>query len=283
MVIFKSHYLITVSFFTFAIVMIDKLYKYFTDSSELAAISELELENKMEDAPNVSAYRMLLAKKRSNIDGLDIMLGNNDRVWLHYLLHSGNGISDINEYSIQEKSLNENNNNTAEIKYIKTSHEESSEVRTLDADLNLASSFLERNDNNVVEINTVTENREVQTKYKTTQIEEIKKTKKTKNREFKLKEYSGISEFAIWLLSFRNNEVEKLIIKEEKLAKKKLFEQNAMKSVKKTSTIISEPLAEILTSQGHLDDAKKMYEQLMLKYPEKSIYFAAKINSLIKI
>jgi len=263
--------------------MIDKLYKYFTDSSELAAISELELENKMEDAPNVSAYRMLLAKKRSNIDGLDIMLGNNDRVWLHYLLHSGNGISDINEYSIQEKSLNENNNNTAEIKYIETSHEESSEVRTLDADLNLASSFLESNDNNVVEIKTVTENREVQTKYKTTEIEEIKKTKKTKNRKFKLKEYSGISEFAIWLLSFRNNEVERLILKEEKLAKKKLFEQNAMKSVKKTSTIISEPLAEILTSQGHLDDAKKMYEQLMLKYPEKSSYFAAKINGLIKI
>jgi len=275
--------MISISFFTFAIVMIDKLYKYFTDSSELAAISELELENKMEDAPNVSAYRMLLAKKRSNIDGLDIMLGNNDRVWLHYLLHSGNGISDINEYSIQEKSLNENNNNTAEIKYIETSHEESSEVRTLDADLNLASSFLESNDNNVVEIKTVTENREVQTKYKTTEIEEIKKTKKTKNRKFKLKEYSGISEFAIWLLSFRNNEVERLILKEEKLAKKKLFEQNAMKSVKKTSTIISEPLAEILTSQGHLDDAKKMYEQLMLKYPEKSSYFAAKINGLIKI
>lgn len=283
MVIIKFQYMISISFFTFAIVMIDKLYKYFTDSSELAAISELELENKMEDAPNVSAYRMLLAKKRSNIDGLDIMLGNNDRVWLHYLLHSGNGISDINEYSIQEKSLNENNNNTAEIKYIETSHEESSEVRTLDADLNLASSFLESNDNNVVEIKTVTENREVQTKYKTTEIEEIKKTKKTKNRKFKLKEYSGISEFAIWLLSFRNNEVERLILKEEKLAKKKLFEQNAMKSVKKTSTIISEPLAEILTSQGHLDDAKKMYEQLMLKYPEKSSYFAAKINGLIKI
>jgi len=283
MVIFKSHYLITVSFFTFAFLMIERLYNYFTDSSELAAISELELENKMADAPYVSAYRMLLAKKRSNIVGLDIMLGNNDRVWLHHALISGNRISGINDYSFQDESMNENNENTAEMKYIETSHEERSEVRIIDEDQSLSSSLTVINDNIEVDINNIVESRENQIKYSTSGIDEIKKNKKTKNRKFKLREYSGISEFAIWLLSFRNTEVEKLIIKEEKLAKKKLFEQNAMKSVKKTSTIISEPLAEILTSQGHLDDAKKMYEQLMLKYPEKSIYFAAKINSLIKI
>lgn len=283
MVIFKSHYLITVSFFTFAFLMIERLYNYFTDSSELAAISELELENKMADAPYVSAYRMLLAKKRSNIVGLDIMLGNNDRVWLHHALISGNSISGINDYSFQDESMNENNENTAEMKYIETSHEERSEVRIIDEDQSLAPSLPVINDNKEVDINNIVESRENQIKYSTSGIDEIKKNKKTKNKKFKLREYSGISEFAIWLLSFRNTEVEKLIIKEEKLAKKKLFEQNAMKSVKKTSTIISEPLAEILTSQGHLDDAKKMYEQLMLKYPEKSIYFAAKINSLIKI
>ena len=263
--------------------MIERLYNYFTDSSELAAISELELEKKMADAPYVSAYRMLLAKKRSNIVGLDIMLGNNDRVWLHHALISGNSISGINDYSFQDESMNEKNENIAEMKYIETSHEERSEVRIIDEDQSLVTSLPVINDNKEVDINTIVESRENQIKYSTSGIDEIKKNKKTKNKKFKLREYSGISEFAIWLLSFRNTEVEKLIIKEEKLAKKKLFEQNAMKSVKKTSTIISEPLAEILTSQGHLDDAKKMYEQLMLKYPEKSIYFAAKINSLIKI
>ena len=58
--------------------------------------------------------------------------------------------------------------------------------------------------------------------------------------------------------------------------------EEARKSITKSNTIVSEPLAEILAIQGHLDDAKKMYEQLMMKYPEKSSYFAAKINLLIK-
>jgi len=98
-----------------------------------------------------------------------------------------------------------------------------------------------------------------------------------------LKEYSGISDFSKWLLSFKKDDVEKRIKKEEKAARKKIIEDNARKSVTKSSAIISEPLAEILASQGHLDDAKKMYEQLMHKYPEKSSYFAAKINNLIKI
>lgn len=107
-----------------------------------------------------------------------------------------------------------------------------------------------------------------------------KKTKKTK--KYKLKEYSGISPFSKWLLTFKKVDLDKKIKKEEKIAKRKAIEATANRSIEKSTQIISEPLADLLASQGHFDEAKKMYEQLMQKYPEKSSYFAAKINQNIK-
>ena len=46
--------------------------------------------------------------------------------------------------------------------------------------------------------------------------------------------------------------------------------------------ILSEPLANIMAAQGHTKKAKKMYKQLGLIFPEKSGYFAAKIENLKK-
>ena len=44
--------------------------------------------------------------------------------------------------------------------------------------------------------------------------------------------------------------------------------------------VISESLAKILESQGHINKAVKMYKKLSLKYPEKSGYFAAQIEQI---
>lgn len=46
------------------------------------------------------------------------------------------------------------------------------------------------------------------------------------------------------------------------------------------SDIVSETLANIYAKQGDLARAKKAYEQLALKYPEKSVYFAGLIEKL---
>ena len=109
-----------------------------------------------------------------------------------------------------------------------------------------------------------------------------KKIKKSKKNKYTLKEFSGISPFSKWLLTFKKTDIDKKIEKEEKAAKRKAIEASANKSIKKSSQIISEPLADLLASQGHFDEAKKMYEQMMMKYPEKSSYFASKINQNIK-
>ena len=97
-----------------------------------------------------------------------------------------------------------------------------------------------------------------------------------------MNEFSGISGYSKWLLSFHRDDVEKKIAKEKKAEKKRRLAEIARKSITKSNEVASEPLADLLAQQGHFDDAKKMYEQLMHKNPEKSRYFAAKLEDLLK-
>jgi len=55
---------------------------------------------------------------------------------------------------------------------------------------------------------------------------------------------------------------------------------NQVPETQPKSTIISESYAKLLVDQGHNTDAITMYEQLMLKYPEKSSFFAVQIKKL---
>ncbi len=56
----------------------------------------------------------------------------------------------------------------------------------------------------------------------------------------------------------------------------------AASSLLEDNTIATETFAGILERQGHFDKAIAMYEKLSLQYPEKSSFFAAKIEKLKK-
>lgn len=56
----------------------------------------------------------------------------------------------------------------------------------------------------------------------------------------------------------------------------------ANKSVEENQSVASETLAILLARQGHTDKAVEMYERLCLLFPEKSAYFAARIENLKK-
>ena len=104
-----------------------------------------------------------------------------------------------------------------------------------------------------------------------------KKTKKVK-KLFKLDDYSGTSDYVLWLCSLSGKDVKT----KKKQKKKSKIDETVKRSITKSDTIISEPLADLLASQGHSADAIKMYDQLILKFPEKSVYFAAKIDKILK-
>ncbi|MCB0662034.1 MAG: hypothetical protein KDC24_04805 [Saprospiraceae bacterium] len=57
----------------------------------------------------------------------------------------------------------------------------------------------------------------------------------------------------------------------------------AKRSLKLKTGIVSETLAELLVKQENYEQAIEMYEQLILKYPEKSAFFALQIENLKKL
>ena len=72
--------------------------------------------------------------------------------------------------------------------------------------------------------------------------------------------------------------------------KSKILEKNeeffqpstaAKKSLNQNNNLITPTLAEVYLKQGHFDKAISAYEKLILKYPQKSTFFAEKIK-LIK-
>ncbi len=60
----------------------------------------------------------------------------------------------------------------------------------------------------------------------------------------------------------------------------KIVRRLAKQSLSENPVVASETLAELLVSQGNLEKAIQMYQQLSLKMPKKKKYFAAKIKEL---
>ena len=61
------------------------------------------------------------------------------------------------------------------------------------------------------------------------------------------------------------------------------YEADLSAGMQESNENATETLADIYAAQGHKDKAIEIYQQLILKYPEKHIYFAAQIDRLKEI
>ena len=127
-------------------------------------------------------------------------------------------------------------------------------------DLNKEISLLEEKKKSLDELKAIIENK----------ISELEKAKKTpKKAEKKLSKAEIIDKFIA-----ENPSISR--------PKQEFFNpiSAAQESVIDQENIVSETLAMIYENQGHFAKAISIYEKLKLKYPEKSIIFAGRINAL---
>ena len=86
--------------------------------------------------------------------------------------------------------------------------------------------------------------------------------------------------------AFTNELVEKFLRDEPRISqpRKEFFnpEDNARQSTSLPDDVVSETLAQIYEKQGYYSTAIKIYNKLMLLIPEKSSYFAGRIDELNK-
>lgn len=127
-------------------------------------------------------------------------------------------------------------------------------------DLNKEMALLEEKKKTLDELKAIIENK----------ILELEKAKKSQKREEKTLSKAEI--------------IDKFIAENPSISRPKQEFFNPMtaaqESVIDQENIVSETLAMIYEKQGYFEKAISIYEKLKLKYPEKSIIFAAQINVL---
>lgn len=80
--------------------------------------------------------------------------------------------------------------------------------------------------------------------------------------------------------------IKQFVVKERAKPEKEDFFspiKQAKKSVQDQMTFVTETLARVYLEQEHYEKAKAAYQQLSLKYPEKSSFFAAQIELIEKL
>jgi len=107
--------------------------------------------------------------------------------------------------------------------------------------------------------------------YYSAQEEKLLSSLESGEIEYKEKDYE-LSEFSKWVVTLPKIG--------DSLGSYDFSERKGVSPMLAEQDVISTSLAELLISQGHIEEAIFMYEKLRLKYPEKSHYFAAQIEKL---
>jgi hypothetical protein len=111
----------------------------------------------------------------------------------------------------------------------------------------------------------------------TTKLEKINPSEIEDNFEFEVQQYSlEEGEFNEPIKHYIQEQIE---TKKTKIPPSKTYKPKSIDSID-FEEIISETLAKLYIKQGHKEKGIRMYDKLILKFPEKSVYFASEIEKL---
>ena len=297
------------------------LTDYLTNQMNIDELSVTEIEHLIAESPSSDLYRMLLMSKMKGLNAHDVALVSSDRLLFEDIItgktqnyqdrtpekhivqnhvvsspvYQEKFITDTVEpeksvgINVDTKTEQLTDDTIADIVHSGESIQEVNPVNILETSPqieNIVQTSTPEIIGESTDMHKYEEGKEETLSVSLSEIEITQQPKtghkaKNKKNSFKLKEFGGLSSFSLWLMSLERDDIEKRLKKEAKRDQKRQLAASARKSITKSDEIISESLAQILENQKHFDEAKKMYEQLMHKYPEKSRYFAAKIDKLI--
>lgn len=111
----------------------------------------------------------------------------------------------------------------------------------------------------------------------TTKLEKKNPSEIEDNFEFEVQQYSlEEGEFNEPIKHYIQEQIE---TKKTKIPPSKTYKPKSIETID-FEEIISETLAKLYIKQGHKEKGIRMYDKLILKFPEKSVYFASEIEKL---
>lgn len=270
---------------------------YIQHPDKLTAESSANLSGLIQDFPYFQTAHLLYTKNLFNQNSIHYnhqlkiaAAYSGDRKVLYNLIHSRN-----KSVLIEEKRKDKASEKTVEMPVEVVSESKQHETSVSEPGLEkeiiseVISSYIEIEVDKEI-VNLERENKELLEEY----TSEVAQPKIDLNRKYSFQDWLKITEKStsedqkreIVEQKTAQDLIDKFIVEEPRISKPKaeFFSpvNLARKGVVDDDNVVSETLAKIYETQGHYLKAIRAYESLNLKYPEKKLFFAARIKELKK-
>lgn len=256
----------------------DEFYSSIAQPSRLSASVVDSLEHELSEYPYFEAGWMLMLKGMSDLSvtNYDVSLHKGaiciaNRNTLFELIQSKPAVAEVAEKEPEKKAIKATSWSLEDFQYEYSSSSSSDGAYSID---NIANSISETDN---CEFSDWLDFMDKQPSLQSTDSKDKASQKQDKRQATRSRSLDLIS-------SFLNNDNAEIItpraIYSAETSKKSDIQREETQSNADNDDILTETLARIYIKQGQFDKAINIFRKLGLKYPEKSSYFASRINEL---